>query len=145
MEWKTDFDRCNRFEEGHLLGWGWRGGAGRGGGCGCGGFEGWVWVGDKTFGLEGTKHLKRFDCLRFVWILHPFTRISNNQMFSLICAWTNSWANNRYADDVGRLRTHCDVTVMIMSNSADHDCNYIIKISYHWRYNITWTKYSTAH
>ena len=34
-------------------------------------------------------------------------------MFSLICAWTNGWANNR---DSGELRRHCahyDVTVMV--------------------------------
>ena len=31
--------------------------------------------------------------------------------FSLICAWTNGWANNRDAGCLGR-RAHCDVTVM---------------------------------
>ena len=30
-------------------------------------------------------------------------------MFSLICAWTNGWVNNRYADDLRRHRPHCDV------------------------------------
>ena len=29
--------------------------------------------------------------------------------FSLICAWTNSWANNRDADDLRRRGAHCDV------------------------------------
>ena len=33
-------------------------------------------------------------------------------MFSLICAWTNGWVNNRDASDLRRHRTHCDVTVM---------------------------------
>ena len=33
-------------------------------------------------------------------------------MFSLICAWTNSWANNRDAGDLRGHRAHCDVTVM---------------------------------
>ena len=33
-------------------------------------------------------------------------------MFSLICAWTNAWANNRNADNLGRHRAHYDVTVM---------------------------------
>ena len=33
-------------------------------------------------------------------------------MFSLICAWTNGWANHRYAGDLRRHRTHYDVTVM---------------------------------
>ena len=33
-------------------------------------------------------------------------------MSSLICAWTNGWANNRDADDLKRHRTHHDVIVM---------------------------------
>ena len=33
-------------------------------------------------------------------------------MVSLICAWTNRWANNRDAGDVRRHRAHYDVTVM---------------------------------
>ena len=33
-------------------------------------------------------------------------------MFSLICAWTNDWANNRNAGDLRRHRTHYDVTVV---------------------------------
>ena len=33
-------------------------------------------------------------------------------MFSLICAWTNGWANNRDASDLRRHRTHYDVTLM---------------------------------
>ena len=33
-------------------------------------------------------------------------------LFSLICAWTNGWANNPDAGDLRRLRTHCDVIVM---------------------------------
>ena len=37
-------------------------------------------------------------------------------MFSLICAWTNNWANNGYADDLRRHRTHYDVTVMCKSH-----------------------------
>ena len=34
-------------------------------------------------------------------------------MFSLICAWTNSRANNREAVDLSRHRAHYDVTVMV--------------------------------
>ena len=34
-------------------------------------------------------------------------------MFSLICAWTNDWANNRDASDLIRQCAHCDVTVMV--------------------------------
>ena len=33
-------------------------------------------------------------------------------LFSLICAWTNSWANNLDAGDLRRHRVHYDVTVM---------------------------------
>ena len=33
-------------------------------------------------------------------------------MFSLICAWTNSWANNRGAGDLKRHRAHYNVTVI---------------------------------
>ena len=33
-------------------------------------------------------------------------------MFSLICAWTNSWANNQNAGDLRHHCTHYDITVM---------------------------------
>ena len=33
-------------------------------------------------------------------------------MFSLICAWTNGWVNNRNAGDLRRHRAHYDVIVM---------------------------------
>ena len=33
-------------------------------------------------------------------------------MFSSICAWTNSWTNNREAGDLRRHRSHCDAIVM---------------------------------
>ena len=42
----------------------------------------------------------------------PVTRSSD---ISLICAWTNGWANNRDAGDLRRHRARCDVTVMIGS------------------------------
>ena len=35
-------------------------------------------------------------------------------MFSLICAWTNGWVNNRNADDLRRHRAHNDVIVMTL-------------------------------
>ena len=34
-------------------------------------------------------------------------------IFSVICAWTNGWANNRDAGDLRRHRAHYDVTVML--------------------------------
>ena len=33
------------------------------------------------------------------------------KMFSLICAWTDGWANRRYAGDLRRHRAHYDVNV----------------------------------
>ena len=39
-------------------------------------------------------------------------------MFSLICAWTNSWANNGDAGDLWRHRAHCDAIVMHGSTTA---------------------------
>ena len=33
-------------------------------------------------------------------------------MFSLTCAWTNGWANNRDDGDLTCHRTYCDVTIM---------------------------------
>ena len=41
--------------------------------------------------------------------------------FSLICAWTNGWGNNRDACDLRRHRTHYNVTVMF------HQRKYICK------------------
>ena len=34
-------------------------------------------------------------------------------MFSLICAWTNGWVNNRNASDLRRNRANYDITVML--------------------------------
>ena len=33
-------------------------------------------------------------------------------LFTLICAWTNSWVNNRDTGDLNRHRAHYDVTVI---------------------------------
>ena len=35
-------------------------------------------------------------------------------MFSLFCAWTNGWVNNRDGGDLRRYRTHDDVTVTML-------------------------------
>ena len=37
-------------------------------------------------------------------------------MFSLICAWTNGWVNNRYTGDLRRHRDHYDVIAIIPQN-----------------------------
>ena len=45
------------------------------------------------------------------WI--PLTKASDSGLwFFLICAWANSWSNNRYAGDLRSHRAHYDVTVM---------------------------------
>ena len=41
-------------------------------------------------------------------------------VFSLICAWTNGWVNNRVAGDLRRHRAHYDVTVMWRQNVITH-------------------------
>ena len=44
-------------------------------------------------------------------------------VFSLICAWTNDWVNNREAGDLRRHHAHYDVTVMahVSSTGKLHD------------------------
>ena len=45
-------------------------------------------------------------------------------MFSLICDWTNDWANNRGANDLRRRRTHYDGIVMNnLPNPTMHLCH----------------------
>ena len=56
-------------------------------------------------------------------------------MFSLICAWTNAWANNRDADDLRHHRAHYDVTVIYLDifvtrGGGAHD--FVHHISYEW-------------
>ena len=46
-------------------------------------------------------------------------------MFSLICAWINSWVNNCEAGDLGRYRAHYDVTVM------DYEYQYLVNSTLH--------------
>ena len=43
-------------------------------------------------------------------------------MFSLICNWTNGWANEPDAGDLRRHRAHCDFTVMIRK-ILSHNCD----------------------
>ena len=57
--------------------------------------------------------------LAFVWGIHrsPVNSPHKGQwrgalMFSLICAWTNRWVNNRMAGDLRRHQSHYDVRVM---------------------------------
>ena len=54
-------------------------------------------------------------------------------MFSLICAWTNGWANNREAGDLRRHSAHYDVTVM-----------YFLRILFfHWTHYLSICKAKT--
>ena len=57
------------------------------------------------------------SCGEFIGHLwNPRTKASDAElMFSLICAWTNSWVNNHGAGDLRRHRTHYDAIVMCLS------------------------------
>ena len=51
-------------------------------------------------------------------------------MFSLICTWTNGWANNQDAGDLRHQRTHYDVIVMwlrcvLVMTSPTTSCHFI--------------------
>ena len=65
-------------------------------------------------------------------------------MFSLICAWTNAWADNREVGDLRRHRAHCNVTV-IKQNKANKTvckdvCNDLLKLNMiEGRMGIFWT------
>ena len=68
-------------------------------------------------GVIKSKHFPRY--WPFVSGIHrsPVDSPQNGQwrgalMFSLICFWTNGWANNRDSGDLRRHRTHYDFTVM---------------------------------
>ena len=43
-------------------------------------------------------------------------------MFSLNCAWTNGWENNRDANDLRRHRAYYDVTVILITHAGSHFC-----------------------
>ena len=81
------------------------------------------------------KHFPRY--WSFVWGIHRSPVNSPHKgrwrgalTFSLICAWTNGWANHRDAGDLRRHRAHCGVIVMIISNLhwALRDSNFVIKL-----------------
>ena len=51
-------------------------------------------------------------------------------MFSFICAWINSWVNNRKAGDLRRHRAHYDVTTTIITQDHSMGCSWFpVKIS----------------
>ena len=54
------------------------------------------------------------ECIGHRWI--PLTKASDGaSLLSLIYAWKNDWANNRYAGDLRRHRAHYDVTAICYS------------------------------
>ena len=66
------------------------------------------------------KHFPRY--WPFVWKIHLWLVNSPHKghwrgalVFSLICAWTNSWVNNRDAGDMRRHVAHHDVIVMTLT------------------------------
>ena len=70
-----------------------------------------------------------------LWGESTDTRWRGALMFSLICAWTRGWTNNRDAGDLRRHRTHYDVTIM------HPDCT----ISSNWGQNIFSIKVMMSH
>ena len=50
-------------------------------------------------------------------------------IFSLICAWTNSWTNSRNVGDLRRNRDHYDVTVMYLVLCTSYCRCEVLKIS----------------
>ena len=50
-------------------------------------------------------------------------------IFSLLCAWTNGWANNRDAGDLRRHRAYYDVTVMKRLLKLLKRCLFVSRLS----------------
>ena len=59
-------------------------------------------------------------------------------MFSLICAWINSWVNNREAGDLRCHRTHYDVIIMslLAITSRDVERSATREFLWYWRVSI---------
>ena len=80
------------------------------------------------------KHFPR--CWPFVWGIHRSSVNFHHKgqwrgalMFSLICAWTNGWVNNRDAGDLRRHHAHYGVTGM--QNKYDlvyHEAGFVISV-----------------
>ena len=76
------------------------------------------------------KHFLR--CWPFVWGIHrsPVNSPHKAQwhgalMFTLICAWINSWVNNHEAGDLRCHHAHYDVTVMEITGHHDKEHSYL--------------------
>ena len=57
-------------------------------------------------------------------------------IFSLICTWTNSWANNRDAGDLRRHRAHYDVIVMQWAGECRNFKLLYFKLFKNWKWTI---------
>ena len=55
-------------------------------------------------------------------------------MFSLTCAWTNCWVNNRDSGELRRHRAHYDVTVMMKKQIHDNKVKCVFH-GYCWSHN----------
>ena len=60
------------------------------------------------------------------WI--PRTKASDAER--LICVWINDWVNTREAGDLGRLRAHYDVIVMLFKMTLGLDSLWLIRYMY---------------
>ena len=58
-------------------------------------------------------------------------------MFSLICAWTNGWENNRGADYLRHHRTHYDLTAMIWTKYKEPGLMMTRTCVTMWRHKVT--------
>ena len=72
--------------------------------------------------IPRTKGQKRGKCFHLMTSSWPVDFPHKGQwrealMFSLICAWTNGWANNRYAGDLSH-RAHYNVIVMLRQSGT---------------------------
>ena len=70
-------------------------------------------------------------------------------LFSLICVWTNGWANHRDTSNLRCHRAHYDVIVMNPSNFDENLCNFVattlsaddqIQIRYVYQTHRNWIK-----
>ena len=59
--------------------------------------------------------------------------------FSLICTWTDSWANNGDAGDLRRCRAHYDVIVLIQ-----YWYFYITVHAYHYKQTFIWSRIAST-
>ena len=53
-------------------------------------------------------------------------------MFSLICAWTNNWANHRDTGDFRRHRTHYDITIKMSIQWTALHFSLQVRYGTHW-------------